>query len=178
MKERIIYLIKNILKRKKKKDNSISNCVFLGARIIGDVNNIKIGTGVSFGGAVLLCASSEIEIGDYTMIAVNAIIHTSTHDYNSHPMWLYRIDRPVKIGKHVWIGAGSIILPGIIIEDYAVIGAGSIVTKNVPQGAIVVGNPARITKYRNPEVYNKKMNILNREESIIVNNGYCNINLS
>jgi acetyltransferase-like isoleucine patch superfamily enzyme len=41
------------------------------------------------------------------MIAYNTIIHTSTHDYNSHPMWLKRIDRPVEIGKHVWIGASQ-----------------------------------------------------------------------
>ena len=63
-------------------------------------------------------------------------------------MWLKRIDMPVRIGKHVWIGFGVKILPGIIIGDYAVIAAGSVVNKHVPAGAIIAGNPAKIIKYR------------------------------
>jgi len=63
-------------------------------------------------------------------------------------MWHQRIDRPISVGRHVWIGVGSIILPGVVIEDYAVIAGGSVVDHNVPKGAIVAGNPARIIKYR------------------------------
>jgi acetyltransferase-like isoleucine patch superfamily enzyme len=74
-------------------------------------------------------------------------------------MWLTRIDRPIYIGKHVWIGAGAIILPGVKIEDYAVVGAGSIVTANVPKGAIVAGNPARIIKFRNIDKIKNIQNI-------------------
>jgi maltose O-acetyltransferase len=51
--------------------------------------------------------------------------------------------RPVRIGRHVWIGGGAIILPGVTIGDEAVIGAGSVVTRNVAAGVTVAGNPAR-----------------------------------
>jgi len=114
--------------------------------------NTKIGKGVSFGGNVFIFKTAPVTIGDYSMIAYDVIIHTSTHDYKSHPMWMRRIDRPVKIGKHVWIGTGSIILPGVKIGDYAVIGAGSIVTSHVPKCAIVVGCPAKIIKFRDIEM--------------------------
>ncbi len=53
--------------------------------------------------------------------------------------------RPVVIGSNVWIGGGAIILPGITIGDDAIIGSGSVVTRDVPDGATVVGNPARRT---------------------------------
>jgi maltose O-acetyltransferase len=54
------------------------------------------------------------------------------------------LGRPIKIGRNVWIGGGPIILPGITIEDNVVIGAGSVVTRNVAAGAIARGNPARV----------------------------------
>jgi acetyltransferase-like isoleucine patch superfamily enzyme len=114
-------------------------------------SNVKVSKNASIGGDVYMFKTAPITIGEHTMIASKVIIHTSTHDYNDHPMWLKRIDRPVHIGKHVWIGTGSIILPGVKISDYAVVGAGSVVTANVPEGAIVVGNPARIIKWRNVE---------------------------
>lgn len=55
---------------------------------------------------------------------------------------------PVHVGDDVWIGASTFILPGITISDHAIVGAGSVVTKDVPVGAIVAGNPARVVKYR------------------------------
>jgi acetyltransferase-like isoleucine patch superfamily enzyme len=110
--------------------------------------NLKIGKNVSFGGRVALLGNGIINIGDNTMIGYGTIIHTSTHNYTKHPMWQSLISRPVNIGNHVWIGTGAIILPGVIIEDYSVIGAGAVVTANVLRGAIVAGNPARVIKYR------------------------------
>lgn len=54
--------------------------------------------------------------------------------------------RPVDIGRNVWIGAGALILPGVTVGDEALIGAGSVVTRDVPAGAAVAGNPARIMR--------------------------------
>lgn len=53
---------------------------------------------------------------------------------------------PVKIGKRCWIGAGAIILPGVTVGDDTVIGAGSVVTKDIPSGVVAVGNPCRVIK--------------------------------
>lgn len=110
--------------------------------------NVKIGKNTSIAENVFMFRTAPITIGEHTMIAYNVTIHTSTHDYHNHPMWIERIDRPVEIGQHVWIGTGAILLSGVKIGDYAVIGAGAIVNKNVPRGAIVVGNPARIINFR------------------------------
>ena len=143
-----------------------------GTIVYGDGSNLTIGKNVTFGGRVVLFGTAPIDIGDNTMIALNTIIHTSSHNYDDHPMWYKRIDRPVKIGKYVWIGAGAIILPGVIIEDHAVVGSGSIVTANVPRGAIVVGNPARIVKYRTESTYEREPLIHNHADSIIVREGY------
>ena len=118
---------------------------------MGDFNNIQKGINVSFGGNVLLFAVAKIIIGDNTMIGYGTKIHTATHDYEDHPMWCKMIKRPVQIGHDVWIGFDVKIMPGVIIGDYSVIGAGSVVTKHVPKGAIIAGNPAKIIKYRDLE---------------------------
>lgn len=144
-----------------------------GTIIAGERSNIKIGRNVSIGGNVLLYATAPITIGDDTMIALNAIFHASTHNHNQHPMWATRIDRPISVGKHVWIGTCAIILPGVIIEDYAVVGAGSVVTANVPEGAIVAGNPARIIGYRDKRIYHGEPLILDRKDSVTIKGEHC-----
>jgi len=143
-----------------------------GCVLIGDPANLSLGNQVTLGGEVVLYANERISIGDDTMIGMKTIIHTSTHDYNQHPMWRYRIDRPIRIGKHVWVGASCIILAGVIVEDYAVIAAGSVVTANVPKGAIVGGNPARIIKLREPAIYNASSSIESISDSVPRKEGY------
>ena len=143
-----------------------------GYSVIGDISKLKLSDKATFGGNVLFIVNEEVKIGDYSMVATNVIFHTSTHDYLSHPMWEYRIDRPIYVGQHVWIGTGAIILPGVIIEDYSVIAAGSVVNSNVPKGAIVGGNPARILKYRDKEPYEKEMTITDSNLAHIIKSGY------
>jgi acetyltransferase-like isoleucine patch superfamily enzyme len=122
--------------------------LFAGAESWVNFRNVTVGESVSFGGEVLLYGTAPITVGAHTMIGYRVTVHTSTHDYHEHPMWRKRIDRPVHIGSHVWIGSGSIILPGVKLGDYSVVAAGAVVNKHVPKGAVVAGNPARITGYR------------------------------
>ena len=84
-------------------------------------------------------------IGENSLIGHNVIIATLNHDMDPY----HRADlhpKPVHIGKRVWIGSGSIILPGITIGDNSIVGAGSVVTKDVPPDTIVAGNPAKFIK--------------------------------
>jgi len=176
----MLNFIKRVIKTNLKlfgfiKDKEVKGQIdpkFLGTIQSGDISLIKIGENVSFGGNVLLYANASIEIGENTMVAYHVIFHTSTHDYDDHPMWSKRIDRPIKVGKHVWIGTGAIILPGVIIGDYSVIAAGSVVTSKIPEGAIVGGNPARIIKYRDKKNYLKEASILRWGEAVIISQGF------
>ena len=107
--------------------------------------NIKIGKNVFINACCRFQDQGGIEIGDGSLIGHNTTIATLNHDFNPdkranlHPS-------PVKIGKNVWIGSDCTILPGVEIGDGAVIGAGSVVTKNVPANSIAVGSPARVIK--------------------------------
>lgn len=127
-----------------------------GAVLYGDKKYLELGENVSFGGNVMLQLNAKVTIGANTMIGCGSIIHTATHDYEAHPMWAVRKDSPVEIGSCVWIGMGALLFPGVRVGNHAVVGAGAVVTKNIPEGAIVAGNPARVIKYRDPEVYSGK----------------------
>ncbi len=102
---------------------------------------------------------THIYVGDNTMIGPNVTIATAGHPLL--PMLRergYQYNAPVHIGKNCWLGAGVIILPGIRVGDNVVIGAGSIVTKDLPSNVVAVGNPCRILRpidSRDEEVYFK-----------------------
>jgi acetyltransferase-like isoleucine patch superfamily enzyme len=107
---------------------------------IGEYNNIRASGG-------------KISIGDKCLISQNITIVASNHKFQDRNIPIieqgWSTDKNfVIIGNDVWIGANCVVLPGVIIGDGAVVGAGSIVTKDVPEYAIVCGNPARIIKYR------------------------------
>lgn len=92
----------------------------------------------------------EITIGDDVMIGPKCVIWGRDHGLSlDQPMREQEhVSAPITIGNDVWIGAQVTILKGVEIENGAVIGAGSVVTKSVPANAIVVGNPAKVVKYR------------------------------
>ena len=79
------------------------------------------------------------------MIGPNVTIVTVNHDINPKTR-INASAKPVKIGKNVWIGADCTILPGVIIGENSIIGAGSVVTKNIPNNVIVAGNPAKLIR--------------------------------
>ncbi len=109
--------------------------------------NIHLGERVfmNFGCVILDCA--EVRIGDGTLMGPGIHIYAGTHPLSAAVRRSgLEFAKPVTIGADVWIGGGAIILPGVTIGDRAVIGAGSVVTRDVPAGVVVVGNPARVVK--------------------------------
>jgi maltose O-acetyltransferase len=106
--------------------------------------NITIGDDVSINSNVILQAQAPIFIGDLTLIAAGVIIVTTNHDMSNRTA----VTSPVRIGRNCWLGVGCIVLPGVTIGDGTVVGAGSIVTKDLPPEMICVGVPAKPLKPR------------------------------
>lgn len=90
---------------------------------------------------------THIYVGDNTMIAPNVILASAAHLLDPEERRKgYQYNQPVHIGKNCWLGAGVIVVPGVSIGDDTVIGAGSVVTKDIPSGVVAVGNPCRVIK--------------------------------
>lgn len=90
---------------------------------------------------------THIYVGDYTMIGPNVTVATAGHPILPELREkLYQYNMPVHIGRNCWIGAGAEILPGVTIGDNSVIGAGSVVTKDIPENVVAVGNPCRVLR--------------------------------
>ena len=109
--------------------------------------NVHLGDGVYANFNLMMVDDCEIYIGDHVMIGPNVVLATGTHPVN--PELRYKqaqYNLPIHIEENVWIGAGSVILPGITIGKNSVIGAGSIVTKDIPANVVAAGNPCRILR--------------------------------
>ena len=90
---------------------------------------------------------THIYVGDNTMIAPNVILASAAHPLDPEERRKgYQYNQPVHIGKNCWLGAGVIVVPGVSIGDDTVIGAGSVVTKDIPSSVVAVGNPCRVIK--------------------------------
>ena len=116
--------------------------------------NIHIGNKVIINMNCTFLDNGGINIGDNVMIAPDVRIYTATHSVilsegmpvrsNSKASICDTIACPVTIESGVWIGGGAVILPGVTIGRNSVIGAGSVVTKSIPENSIAVGNPCRV----------------------------------
>ena len=94
-----------------------------------------------------LVDDTHIYVGDYTMLAPNVVIATAGHPILPELREkAYQYNMPVHIGRNCWIGAGALIMPGVTIGDNTVIGAGSVVTKDIPANVVAVGNPCRVMR--------------------------------
>lgn len=107
--------------------------------------NINVGKNVFINACCKFQDQGGITIGDGCLFGHNVTIATLNHEFNPEKRASI-IPNPVKIGKKVWVGSDSTILPGIEIGDGAIIAAGSVVTKNIPKNTIAAGNPARIIR--------------------------------
>ena len=106
-------------------------------------NSVKIGRGVVIMNNALMMAAGGITIDDGVMVAANAQLISNNHDLYDHAVLTCK---PVHLKRNCWIGAGATILPGVTVGENAVVGAGSIVTRDVEDNTVVAGNPARVVK--------------------------------
>lgn len=106
-------------------------------------HEVRIGSGVIIMPGCLMMAAGGITIDDDAQIAANVQLISNNHDLDNR---MVITCKPVHICRRAWIGAGASILPGVTIGENSVVGAGSVVTKDVPADTIVAGNPARIIR--------------------------------
>lgn len=108
--------------------------------------NIELGTRVFFNFNCVVLDVCPVRIGDFTLFGPAVQIYTPMHPFNAELRRHQEFGKPVEIGSDVWVGGGAIILPGVRIGARAVIGAGSVVTRDVPDGVFAAGNPCRVIR--------------------------------
>ena len=115
-------------------------------------SNITVGKKVYFNFNCVVLDVNEVTIGDNTLFGPNVQIYTASHpmDYKVRQEWL-ELGKPIVIGSDVWVGGSVIICPGVTIGDRCVIGAGSVVTRDVPSDTFAAGNPCKVIKQLNQE---------------------------
>ena len=108
--------------------------------------NIELGERVFFNFNCVVLDVCRVTIGDYTLFGPAVQIYTPVHPFDAELRRREEYGKPVEIGADVWVGGGAIILPGVRIGSRSVIGAGSVVTRDVPDGAFAAGNPCRVIR--------------------------------
>ena len=108
--------------------------------------NIELGERVFFNFNCVVLDVCRVSIGSFTLLGPAVQIYTPMHPFNAQLRRTHEFGRPVEIGSDVWIGGAAIILPGVHIGDKAVIGAGSVVTRDIPGGVFAAGNPCRVIR--------------------------------
>jgi maltose O-acetyltransferase len=109
-------------------------------------SNILLGERVFFNFNCVVLDVCQVSIGDFTIFGPAVQIYTATHPMNAELRRTQEFGKPVAIGSDVWVGGGAIICPGVTIGSRAVIGAGSVVTRDIPEGVFAAGNPCRVVR--------------------------------
>lgn len=132
-------------------ENRIGEGSYVAAPITGAAfEELYIGKGAFINTNLLAMARGGITIEDNVQIAANVQLLSNNHDpYDRQVLTC----RPITIRKGAWIGAGATILPGVTIGKHAIVGAASVVTKDVPDYGVVVGNPAKVIKMLDSEKF-------------------------
>jgi maltose O-acetyltransferase len=124
-------------------------CVCHWSAEIKHPENLVLGRQVVIGVHTTLGAHSTIILGDHVRISKDVVIETAGLDFTGEPPYPH-VSAPITIGEGAWIGTRSIVLGGVTIGARAIVAAGSVVTKDVPPGAVVAGVPARVVRLPSP----------------------------
>ena len=109
--------------------------------------HVHFGKNVYANFGLTLVDDTHIYVGDYTMFGPHVTLSTAGHPILPELReQIYQFNAPIHIGRNCWLGAGVIVLPGITIGDNSVIGAGSIVTKDIPANVVAMGTPCRVVR--------------------------------
>jgi maltose O-acetyltransferase len=109
-------------------------------------SNIRLGERVFFNFNCVVLDVCRVSIGDYTLFGPAVQIYTATHPMNAELRRSQESGKPIEIGSDVWVGGGAILCPGVRIGSRSVIGAGSVVTRDIPESVFAAGNPCRIIR--------------------------------
>ena len=108
--------------------------------------NIELGERVFFNFNCVVLDVCPVRIGDFTLFGPAVQIYTPLHPFNAAQRRMLEYGKPIDIGSDVWVGGGAIILAGVSIGSRAVIGAGSVVTRDIPEAVFAAGNPCRVVR--------------------------------
>jgi maltose O-acetyltransferase len=108
--------------------------------------NIELGERVFFNFNCVVLDVCRVRIGSYSLFGPAVQIYTPMHPFDAEQRRRDEFGKPVEIGSDVWVGGGAIILPGVRIGSRAVIGAGSVVTRDIPDAVFAAGNPCRVIR--------------------------------
>jgi maltose O-acetyltransferase len=108
--------------------------------------NITLGERVFFNFNCVVLDVCSVTVGSFTLFGPAVQIYTAMHPLNAELRRRHEFGKPVEIGSDVWVGGGAIILPGVRIGSRAVIGAGSVVTRDIPEQVFAAGNPCRVIR--------------------------------
>jgi maltose O-acetyltransferase len=109
-------------------------------------SNILLGERIFFNFNCVVLDVCQVKIGDFTLFGPAVQIYTATHPMNAELRRKQEFGKPIEIGSGVWVGGGAMICPGVRIGSKSVIGAGSVVTRDIPDGVFAAGNPCRVIR--------------------------------
>ena len=109
-------------------------------------SNIRLGRRCFFNFNCVVLDVCLVTVGDHTLFGPAVQIYTATHPLDPVLRRTQESGKPIEIGSDVWVGGGAILCPGVKIGSRSVIGAGSVVTRNVPDGVFAAGNPCRVIR--------------------------------
>lgn len=139
--------------------NRGKNIVVAGNIDIDNIENLYMGNHVYLGNNIKINSMSKVKIGNNVIFGPEVMVWSTDHNYKQAEYIPYDfnvLEKGIEIADNVWIGGRATILPGVKIEEGAIIGMGAVVTKDVPYCAIVGGNPAKVLKYRDINHYEEK----------------------